>query len=403
MREVFSVPAVRLVFLAQLISVAGDRMFAIALAWWVVSKDDLANREFMLGLLLAASTLPIALSGPLLGPLIDKFNRRSCMVVADLGRLFVMAGLGALAHQEALTVPLLFALCIPLFALEPLFDSAVSASLYSISKSPSMLSQLVALESAVPNVGAVVGALFGSLALAVWNVEEAFWFNAGTFFLSLIFVSGLPVLKASSSDHDLENASSSYSFLKNFPVAMRLLVLFGIINFFMAPTFLYLPLLARDVLNGDGTHLGLLELAFAAGNLALFGYFLARPKEFVRTRWLRFFHVASSAGFLWMLGIAVSLWTMVATLVAWGASFAFVTYLVLSSFQRTIPDAFKGRFFAILASLCTLGMPLSFVCIGFLSSRLALKELIFFNAGCILFVSLAFLTVPDEQPRKPLA
>ena len=365
MKELFSVSAIRSIFLAQLISVTGDRMFAIALAWWVVSQDDLINREFFLGLLLATSSLPIVLSAPLIGHLIDKYNKRSCMVVADVARLSLMTILGLLAHQGVLTIPLLFALCIPLFALEPLFDSAVSASLSSISKSPLMLAQLVALESAIPNAGAVMGALFGSLALAAWSAEGVFWFNASTFLVSLIFVSGLPVLKVSSDDSDSLNLSGGYSFLKNYPHAVRLMTLFGIINFFIAPVFLYLPLLARDLLKADGSQLGLLELGFATGNLALSGYFFVKPKEFFHTRWLRFFLVASSAGFLWMLGSAKSLWAMFATLVAWGASFAFVAYLASTSFQRTIPDACKGRFFAMLTSLCTLSIPLSFACFGF--------------------------------------
>jgi predicted MFS family arabinose efflux permease len=399
MHALLSVPAIRSIFLAQFISVTGDRMFAIALAWWVVSKEDLPNRELTLGLLLATSTLPIALCGPLFGPLVDGFNKRSCMVVADAGRLLLMIGLGFLIHRDFLTLPLLIALCIPLFALEPLFDSAVSASLSSVCKSPLMLAQSVALESAIPNAAAVLGALFGSLALAAWSVEGVIWFNAGTFLVSLLFVSMLPALKASTADADVRGNGDRYSFLNDFPIATRLLILFGIGNFFVAPLFLYLPLLARDVLHGDGSQLGLLELAFAVGNLTLYGYFVIRPKRFFRTRWLRFFPIASSAGFLWVLGDTKSLWTMLAALGMWGASCAFVTYLAVSSFQRTIPDAYKGRFFAILTSLCTLGMPISFVCFGFLSSRFALKEIIFANAACALLVSLAFLTVPDEEAR----
>lgn len=399
MKDVFSVPATRSIFLAQLISVSGDRMFAIALAWWVVSQENLDNREFILGVLLSISTLPMVLSGPLFGPLIDKFSKRSCMMVADIVRLLLMTMLGLLIDQNALSIPLLFALCIPLFALEPLFDAAVSASLSSMSQNPSMLAQLVALESAIPNAGAVIGALFGSIALALWGTEWVFWFNTSTFLISLIFVSTLPVLNTPANCCNVDNFSGGYSFLKNHPEVIQLMVLFAVVNFFIAPLFLYLPLLARDVLQVGGSQLSLLELGFAVGNLALFVYFVAKPKEFFRARWLRFFLVASSAGFLFMLGSTKSLLPMFATLVAWGASFAFVTYLANSSFQRTIPDAFKGRFFAILTSLCTLSVPLSFVCFGFLSSHFSLQELIFSNAACVLFVSFSFLTVPDEHSK----
>jgi DHA3 family macrolide efflux protein-like MFS transporter len=396
MKEVFSIPAIRSLCMARCISVIGDKMFAISLAWWVMSSETVPNREITLGLLLATSTLPVVLSGPLVGPIIDRMNKRSCMAAADAARLILMTALALLIHQNALTIPVLFLLCFLLFALQPLFDAAASASLSPLSTGPIMLAQLVALESAIPNIAAVLGALFGSFALSVWNVEGAFWFNASTFLVSLMFVVQLPVLKASTGNENSESLEGSYTFLKNWPNAMRLLLLFGAINFFIAPVFFYLPILTRDVLNGDGAVLGSLELAFAAGNLVLFGYFFVRPREFSRTRWLRFFLVASSAGFLWILGSAERIGPMIAALAAWGFSVAFVSYLAISSFQRTISDEYKGRFFAILTSLCTMAIPLSFACFGVLSAHFSLRELIFGNAACALLVALAFLTVPDE-------
>jgi len=383
------------VFLAQLISVAGDKMFAIALSWWVISNDALPDREWTLGLLLAASTLPIALSGPLLGPFIDKHDKRTCMVVADISRLLLMSALAWLIHDGALTLPRLLALSMPLFAFAPLFDSAVSASLSALAKSPAMLGRLVALESAMPNVGAALGALFGSFALAGGGVEGAFWFNAGSFFISLLLVSRLPALPAAALPHGAEDAGGS--FFRRYPEAGRLLVLFGIINFFWVPVFLYLPLLVRDVLKAGGSQLGLLELAFALGNLLLFGYFSLRPGVFFRTRWLRVVLVAASAGFMWCLGSVESLDMMLAILLVWGASFAFLSYLVFSSFQRTIPDSHKGRFFGTLTSVSTLSFPLGFVCFGYLVSRFPLREIIVGNAACVLLLSLTLLTVPDER------
>jgi MFS family permease len=136
MSRLFSSRALRCLFGSRFISATGDKMFAIGLSWWVVADASIPDRELMLGLLLAVATLPIALSGPLFGPLIDKVDKRACLVVADVGR-FVLAGLLAIViHQGLLTIPLLFGLCIPLFALTPLFDAAASASLSPLSSGP---------------------------------------------------------------------------------------------------------------------------------------------------------------------------------------------------------------------------------------------------------------------------
>ena len=387
-------------FLSRFVSATGDKMFAIALSWWVIADSSIPNRALTLGLLLAVATLPIALAGPILGPVIDKVDKRSCLVAADLGRFALACLLALVIHQGLLTVPILFGLCLPLFALTPLFDAAASASLSPLSGGPQMLSQLVAVESAIPNLASTLGALFGSWALAVWGVEGAFWFNAASFLVSLILVLRLPPLLSRPEETHPQRAGHGYAFLRRYADAALLMVLFGLINFFVAPIFLYLPLLTRDVLGGAGFELSLLELAFALGNLVLFAYFTAWPHTFVRTRWLRFVLVASAAGLMWFLAEAITLSTMFGLLLAWGISVGFVTYLALSSFQRSIPDEFKGRFFALLGSVCTLAVPLSFSLFGFLSSRFQLQDLMYGNAAGALLVSLAFLLVGDDPPEK---
>lgn len=398
MSSPFASRPLRRLFAARFVSVTGDKMFAIALAWWVVADAEVPNREQLLGWLMAVATLPIALSGPLLGPVIDRVDKRSCLVVADFGRLLLAGALAAVLHNGALTVPLLFGLCIPLFALTPLFDAAASASLSRLSSGSRMLAQVVALDSAIPNLASALGALCGAWSLTVWGVEGAFWFNAATFLLSLILVARLPRLGAGGAGTHSSSSRAGYAFLRRHREAVRLMLLFGLMNFFVAPVFLYLPLLTRDVLDGGGRELALLELAFALGNLLLFGYFALWPRHLVRTRWLRFILVAASAAVLWALGRTDTLGIMFALLLAWGASVGLVTYLAMTSFQRGIPDEFKGRFFALLASIVSMAVPLSFALFGFLIAQFPLPELMDANALGALLVSLGFLAVANERP-----
>lgn len=392
--------AVIFMFLAQFISVSGDRLFSIALSWWVVDQSELQERELVLGMLLAASTLPAALAGPLLGPLIDRYSKRACMAVADFFRLTLMAGLAYLLHIQRLDLPLLFAFCILIFSFEPLFDSAVSASLSPLSRDTESLSQLVALESAIPNLGAVMGALAGSLLLAAWATEAAFWFNACSFFASLLLVTRLPALRNSKPCEAPSRSAGSYKFLRAYGSATRLMVCFGLANFFVAPLFFYLPLLVRDVLKTDASGLAQMELAFAAGNLVTLIWLFARPRIYRRVRWLRYILVAVSGPFFYILTQTEETPVILTVLSLWGGSIAFVTYLAITCFQRTIPDEYKGRFFAVFNSLCTVTLPLSFACAGMLSTMFSLQELMLGNAACITIISTAFLSVPDEGRDK---
>jgi MFS family permease len=80
----------RLLFSAYAVSVVGDRMVTIALAFAVLNLGGSASA---VGVVLAARTLPLVAS-LLIGGVADRVSRRTVMVAADLSRL---ATQGALA------------------------------------------------------------------------------------------------------------------------------------------------------------------------------------------------------------------------------------------------------------------------------------------------------------------
>src|SRR4051812_36171338 len=83
----------RLVFLAQGVSVLGDRMVALALAFAVL---ELGGSASAVGLVLASRMLPLV--GSLLagGVVADRVSRRAVMVTADLVRLGSQGAIAAL-------------------------------------------------------------------------------------------------------------------------------------------------------------------------------------------------------------------------------------------------------------------------------------------------------------------
>jgi MFS family permease len=83
----------RLVLLGQGVSVLGDRMVAVALAFAVL---ELGGSASAVGLVLAAATVPLVASVLIGGVLADRLSRRAVMLTADLVRIVsqgAMAGL----------------------------------------------------------------------------------------------------------------------------------------------------------------------------------------------------------------------------------------------------------------------------------------------------------------------
>jgi MFS family permease len=83
----------RLLFLGQGVSVLGDRMVAVALAFAVLEVGGSATE---VGLVLACKVLPLAGSVLIGGVIADRTSRRSVMIAADLVRIVSQGATAAL-------------------------------------------------------------------------------------------------------------------------------------------------------------------------------------------------------------------------------------------------------------------------------------------------------------------
>src|ERR1035441_4823924 len=82
-RDVFAVPEFRALWLAQVLSVAGDQLARVALTLLVYDRTQsavLAALTFVMGM------LPTFVGGALLAGLGDRLPRRAVMIACDLGR-----------------------------------------------------------------------------------------------------------------------------------------------------------------------------------------------------------------------------------------------------------------------------------------------------------------------------
>jgi len=95
-RDIFRYRSFRVFWLGFTFSVLGDAMTGVALTWLVYQSTHSARA---VGLLLLASTGPVLVGGLLVGPLLDRFDRRVVMIADSIVRGLAVA-----------TIPLLHAL-----------------------------------------------------------------------------------------------------------------------------------------------------------------------------------------------------------------------------------------------------------------------------------------------------
>ena len=179
-RDVLAVPEFRGIIIAQIISEAGDQIARVAIALLVLSQS---GSPLLAAATFAISFVPSLLGSALLGPLADRFSRRTLMLGADLGRA-VTVGLIALLAVPGVSVWLLFGLLFLSEFFTPLFGSARLASIPDVLGSPAYVAAGSGLARALNLANQAFGLLLGGVIVQLTSPRIALFVDALSFVVS---------------------------------------------------------------------------------------------------------------------------------------------------------------------------------------------------------------------------
>ena len=172
----------RRVWLGEVASWLGDWFNAIAIYTLV---QNLTGSPFALGLVFLTKMVPFAVASPLAGLLVDRFDRRRLMIVADVVRAVLV--LGFLLVDEASDLYLIYLLTTLQVLLTAVFIPARSASIPNVT-SPRELLTANALGAATWSTLLAVGAALGGFATEWLGIEAVFVIDSATYLISAFFI-----------------------------------------------------------------------------------------------------------------------------------------------------------------------------------------------------------------------
>ncbi|MFF1413494.1 MFS transporter [Streptomyces sp. NPDC058289] len=254
---------------AQTVSSLGDGVThaALPLLALTLTRDPMA-----LAVVTAAGTLPWLLFGVLGGALVDRWDRRRTMWVADAARAVLLAMPAAAAVFDVLSIPLLAAVAFLLGLGGLFFDTAATAYLPDLlGRDPVLLERANSrLRGAQTAASGFAGPPAGSAMLALGRAVPLLA-DAVSFALSAVLVRSLPAAprpvlpKARESLLRQARAGASYVFRDRLLLGLALRPAVGNIAFIAVET--VLALFAHDRLGIDTFGFGLLLTAEATGGL----------------------------------------------------------------------------------------------------------------------------------------
>lgn len=360
-------PDFRRFFSARFVSAMGDKFFTIALSWWAVNETG-EKGALNLGFLMALTLLPSVLLGPLVGTLVDRFDRKLCMIVADGCRLLLASIMAVLLWQGGMTLPRMYVLVFLLACFMPLFESSAEGSLASLTDEEGLFAA-VAVDSSAVALSNVLGAALGGIALAAVGTAGAFGFNGATFALSLLFIASVRTSlvpdTGAGGEGDRQSLGQIFSWLRQNREVLGILIMFGILNFFAAPLMISIPMMVRYAFDGSVSWVALLEASLALGTvtMACVMSFSSGGKTLFRI----FMGVIGMGVSIILFALSPSPWMAIPLVFCAGACLALASAAAMGFFQRTVPDFLKGRFFSILTAVAYSVMPLALALNGVIS------------------------------------
>jgi MFS family permease len=177
----------RLLLGAQAVSMVGDRMVGIALAFAVL---ELGGSATDVGIVLACRTVPLVATLLVGGVVADRVSRRAVMVAADLSRLLTQGAIAALLIGGVAEVWMLAVLAGLTGAAGGFFNPAATGLLPAIVP-PERLLEANGIRATALSGGEIAGPVIAGVLIATVGPGWAIAVDAVTFAVSALFLAGL--------------------------------------------------------------------------------------------------------------------------------------------------------------------------------------------------------------------
>lgn len=272
--------AFRALFFAQLCSNIGSMMQNVAAAWLM---GNLGGSAVFLGLVQAATYLPVLVIGLPAGALADIVNRRLLLISTQLGSMLCCVLLVVMSAGHALTPGSLLALTLGIGTLTALTNPAWQAIQPDLVPR-SLLAPAVALGSLTFNAGRAIGPAVGGLALAALPAHWIFALNAVSFtgVACVLFLWRSPPAPTATIPREtlLDATRTAFRYGWHDPVLRALFTRVAMLGVPVAALPALLPLVVRDSLGHGALTYGLMLGLFGAGAASA-----ATFQTAIRRRW----------------------------------------------------------------------------------------------------------------------
>ncbi|MEA2176398.1 MAG: transporter, family, macrolide efflux protein [Blastocatellia bacterium] len=359
-----------LMLIGQLVSLTGSGLTTFALGVWVFQRTGSVTQFALISVFIV---LPAILISPFAGALVDRWDRRTALILSDAGAGLCVLGVALLLYAERLEVWHIY-IANTLISLCTAFQWPAFSAAISLLVSKKQLGRASGMVQTVQAISRLVSPVLAGVLVVTIKIHGVILIDFATFLFSLVTLLLIaiprPVVSqegAAAKGTLLSEATYGWKYVKARPGLLGLLIFFAVSNFLLGvvtvlATPLVLTFASAAVLGvvlsvgGSGMLVGSLLMSIWGGPkrriYGVIGFMMLSALCMVLAGARSSASLLAVAAFIFFFGLPISL----------GSSQAI--------WQSKVAPDVQGRVFAIRSMIAWSAMPLAYLCAGPLADRL---------------------------------
>jgi MFS transporter, DHA3 family, macrolide efflux protein len=397
----------------QALSLFGSTLVQFALIWWLTQKSGSAT---VLAVAVLVGMLPQIVLGPFAGALVDRWNRRVIMIVADATIAAVSLLLAYLFATGMVQIWHIYAI-MAVRALGGAFHFPAMAASTPLMVPNEQLTRINGLNQALQGVNSLAAPPIGALLLSILPTQGILLIDVGTALLAILPLLFIPVPQPRRQTYGqgearpslFQDVRAALTYISSIPGFVAIIFMALFLNFLLVPTESLLPLLVTKHFGKGAIELGLLQSATGIG-IVMGGILLSVWGGFKKKI------VTSVTGIIGLglgvilIGLAPANGFILAILgnILLGFMIPMANGPIGALLQSIVRPDMQGRVMSLIGSGATAIAPLGLVIAGPFSDWLGIR--VWFWAGgilCMLIATSAFfrpviMHIEDQPEGAPI-
>ena len=389
------------IWTGQALSLLGSQLVQFALIWYLTVETGSAT---VLATASLVGLLPRVVFGPLVGTLVDRWNRRRTMLLADATITLATVLLAALFALDIVTIWHIYLLMFVRSLAGSFHGNAMSAST-SLMVPVEHLTRIQGINQMLNGGLSVVAAPLGALLLELLPLQGILAIDVITAAFAIVPLFFIKVPQPERIERQqidpekkttvLQDFKEGLQYMAAWPGLMAIAFMAIFINFLMTPAFSLLPLLIKDYFGGGAIELGWVEFAAGIGVItggALLGIWGGFKRRIVTTFFglfgmgLSILVMASAppTKIFWLIGAALFM----------GVMQSITNGPVGAIMQSTVSPDMQARVFSLLNSFASGMAPIGLIIAGPISDRVGIQAWFWLGGTLCILMSVIGVFIP---------